>query len=108
MNNKCASHRYSKEVCAAADKMGQFYLEKNGGNYDAAADEIMRLQFTDLQVTDSSIIISTARPGRLIGVKGKNIEALEKALGIKIKIVESQSINDLITPFEPIEDFYGE
>jgi ribosomal protein S3 len=38
----------------------------------------------------ASITITTERPGILIGKRGTNIDALEKFLGTKVKIIEDQ------------------
>jgi hypothetical protein len=60
---------------------------------------------------ESGIAIHTARPGILIGPRGRNIDALEKFLDCKIRIIEDvDSINEaLITAvLANVEPDYGD
>jgi predicted PilT family ATPase len=87
-----------------AMKIGQFYLDKNNGDYKKTVEEeIPFLGITDVQEDAESITIFTSRPGKIIGRRGENIDALEKYLGKKIKVVETQNIMDLLLPENPNE-----
>lgn len=87
---------FSNEIKALADKIGEYYLQKNRNDVDAANEEIQRLAITDLSLDGGVVTIKTRRPGMLIGVRGDNIKKLEEALGLKIKIIEQASVEDLM------------
>lgn len=94
-----AKDKNLREDC---EKIGQFYLGKNEGNYEAAANEIERLHITNIVSFSDLTIIYLSRPGLLIGKRGENIEALQKILSSKsLRIVEINHINDLIIIDEP-------
>lgn len=89
-----------------AQRIGEFYLAKNDGDYEKCADELALLHITDLAVTDDFVIITTGRPGLLIGNRGENISRLEACLEKQIKIVEDQwLLFDLMRPENP-EQFW--
>lgn len=70
--------------------IGIFFLNKCG-NWDLALREMMYI--TRIVINDV-VTIYTARPGRLIRV----VNDLENHLGKRIKIVESQSVLDMVKP----------
>ena len=83
------------EVCK---KIGQFYLNKNEGNYENAATEILRLGFTSVIATPDVVVVELCRPGLFIGKRGENVDKLSAFLGKKIHIIEAESITDFIIP----------
>lgn len=80
----------SEEVKDVASRIGQFYLEKNHGDYKAAEKEITDLRISEITVVNNIASITTARPGLLIGKKGTNIDALNKYLQAEIRIIEDK------------------
>lgn len=99
---------YSKKVKDVAERIGEFYLHKNNGDYSKTAKEIVEINFTKLEVTeDDVVIITTSRPGLLIGKKGENIVGLQLFLSKDTKIVEEmEPLNDLIIPYPPEYEDY--
>lgn len=94
----------SEEVRDFARKIGQFYLQKLEGDYTLATQAVVDLQISKLEVreSDGSLAITTARPGLLIGVRGKNIDALTKYLGVHVKIIEEPDpLIHYLIPHEP-------
>lgn len=77
-----------QEIREMAEKIGQFYLQKNSGNYATTAREIADLQISKIEVAEKEISITTARPGLLIGHRGMNIDSLAKFLQTKVRIIE--------------------
>ena len=89
----------SDAVKETATKIGQFYLEKNNGDFKATEIEINRTHITQIDVTCDAISIYTERPGVLIGKYGENILALEKFLNIKLCIIEEDdALSDYLIP----------
>lgn len=96
-----------------AERIGQFYLQKNDGDYEKAAAELEKLRVTKIEVVEEPckecnhpteiIKMTCVRVGMLIGRFGKNIELLEKFLGVKVKIFEEK--DDLYQYLIPQEDF---
>jgi ribosomal protein S3 len=78
----------TSEERQVAREIGEYYLQKNNGNYCAAEDEILRLYISRIDVCEDIITIVTGRPGALIGKRGINIDCLGKAIGKKIRIIE--------------------
>lgn len=95
----------AKELQNIGSQIGRYYLKKNDNNYEATRTEIENLKIVNVQLVDDQIIISTARPGLLIGRKGMNIENLQTYLGKKLSIQEYFSWEDVIIPEYPCEDF---
>ncbi len=90
-----------EKVREYARSIGEFYLKKHDGNYSRACEAVEKLQITKLEViytVDSThpegaretVVITTARPGMLIGKKGTNIDELSQHLNAHIKIVEEE------------------
>ena len=100
---------FSKEVIEVAQRIGQFYLEKNHGDYEKTKVEILSLLITSVEVTEGKVIIKTSRPGLLIGKRGINIDNISTFLDKKIHVLEErENIVDCITPRpEPVYDMYG-
>ena len=84
-------------------KLSTFYLNKNEGDYQRAAKEVICLLITDIEVEGKEIHIYLGRPGLIIGHKGKNIDALTEFLGKPIKIHETFSWNEIIVPLDHSE-----
>ena len=87
-------YKPSKDLQEIAEKIQSFYLAKNNNDAESTNKEIEALKITDIQriphyVNKNAISIYTARPGLLIGAKGKTIDALQEFLGMKIFIYES-------------------
>jgi hypothetical protein len=97
----------ANEVVDVAKKIGLFYLEKNLNDYDKTYDELLSLQITNLDVIDNWVVITTARPGQLMGKRGENIDGLSLHLSpLKINIVEeSNSFIDVMMPVDPDTDY---
>lgn len=89
------------------DKFWLFYYNKHNQNYDKAAEEIRRLDITELDIEDGRVTIKLRRPGILIGMKGNNITDLIDFLGTKVHIEEepTATIADQIIPYYWDEDF---
>lgn len=89
------------KIQAIAAAIGEFYLNKNNGDYKATENELVNLRIETIEILSSTdIMIKLARPGLLIGRKGLNIDALSKHLSKKIFIVESSSqLIDYLVPF---------
>lgn len=89
------------------DRFWEFYYNKHDENFDKAAEEIRRLDITELDIEDGRVTIKLRRPGILIGVKGNNITDLIDFLGTKVHIEEEPqaSIADRIIPYYWDEDF---
>jgi hypothetical protein len=84
-----------------------FYLQKNNGDYEAAAKEVTKLRITKIEAPFvDKVIIYTARPGLLIGRRGINIAALHEFTKCKIDIREAFCWDDILVPvsYEDIEN----
>ena len=84
-----------------AKKFGNFYLQKNCGNYTTCQAEITNLQISQFKLLQEQcptckgheytrLQIVCVRVGLFIGKLGKNIDELENYLGIKIKLEEEK------------------
>ena len=95
-------------IKTVAEAIGIFYLQKNKSDYHLAACEIVELRITKLEVERDHIIITTKRPGRLIGKKGENIKLLSKFFdGHHIQIKEDMDpLEKWLIPRDPMEDIY--
>ena len=88
-----------KTVASVADKIAQFYFEKNKMDYDKAIREIQDLQIRKIEIEDGEckechqkvkeLHVTLARIGKLIGVRGENIDKLTQYLDMKVKIFEA-------------------
>lgn len=97
----------SADIRAICQKIGEYYLDKCERDFVITADKILALQIQNVEVSEDIVTITTARPGMLIGKRGENLDALEKILGKKIKVVESYfTWTDLITPHQETEKDY--
>ena len=90
------------EIC---QKLADYYTDKHIQNNEYLPDSIeqasseiksMGIQKLFLDKKNNFLHIHLSRPGILIGPKGSNISKLEKYLGLKIKIYETKSIEDMI------------
>ena len=93
-----------EQVKEVAARIGQFYLDKNKGDYKVTENEITDLCIASIDMANSEVTIVTGRPGLLIGSRGKNIEALEKYLNMRIKIVED--VDPLWAYLIPQREYY--
>jgi predicted RNA-binding protein Jag len=91
-----------EEVKDVAQRIGQFYLRKNDGDYKATQEEILKLRISKLEITDKGVAITTERPGILIGKRGTNIDALSSFLAMEVRIIEDR--DPLITYLLPFEE----
>lgn len=73
-----------------ASKIGAFYLQKHNMDYDKTAAAIECLRISKVEVAGNAVSITTARPGILIGPRGKNVDALTAYLGMEVKIIEDR------------------
>ena len=94
--------KFDPAVIQVCKKIGQFFLERNNGDYEKTNEQIRNLGIQDIEI---GIVIKTSRPGYLIGKRGQQIIDLQKLLGKKIKIEEENSIEDLIFVSEPDLDY---
>lgn len=90
--------KFSPEVIEICEKIGQFFLKRNNGDYEKTNEQISRLGIQDIE---AQLVIKTSRPGCLIGGRGQQITDLEEFLGMKIKIEEENAVQDLILVYEP-------
>lgn len=73
--------------------IGQFYLAKNNNDYNATDKELASLDITNIVVaTTGEVVISTGRPGLLIGKRGLNQDNLAAYLKRPVIIVEVDSV----------------
>lgn len=80
-------------------KIGQFYLQKNNGDYVATEKELKSLNIVSVKCVENvEVWIECSRPGKIIGVRGTNIDKLEQFLGIKVKVRETDSVYDDLVP----------
>jgi ribosomal protein S3 len=94
--------KYSPELLAICEKISQFYLYKNGGDYEKATQEIRLLGITEIELV-TVVKIKTSMPGRLIGKRGENLDKMIEAVGHDIKIFEVDAITDMLIPRKPEE-----
>lgn len=64
------------------------FYENKLGSKDAAIEEIESLHITEMIFCDSEIVVKTGRPGKFIGVRGKNIDELHDWFGKPFHIIE--------------------
>jgi len=93
----------SKELTHWAQRIGNYFLEKNKSDYKKTAQEIEKLKIQNIEIKGDTISIHTARPGLLIGRRGETITGLQTWLNMKVEIVEHFSWNDVLTPNDPWE-----
>jgi hypothetical protein len=98
------------EERAIARIIGNFYLDKNKGDYKKTHEEIFSLQITQIKLNDNTISITLSRPGLIIGRRGENLDMLQRYLTQqlkfyhKIEIVEDKILSYLY-PCEPYDIF---
>lgn len=82
-----------------AQRIGLFYLQKNNGDYVKTEKDLTDLRIAKIEVNEKGVIVTTARPGLLIGKRGTNIDALAKHLKSEVRIIEDMdSIYDSLVP----------
>ena len=93
----------SKQTIELAQKIGQFYLEKNNKDYEKTADEISRLRITEIiTISTTMVVIKLSRVGLMIGKRGENFENLSRFIDRKIHLIENtESIEDYLIPYPP-------
>lgn len=90
---------HTPNTVAVCKKIGEFYLNKNEGDYEKAQREVQNLGISEVIATGDSVLIKLSRPGLFIGKRGENMDKLGAFLeGKRIHIVEVDSITDLIGP----------
>jgi ribosomal protein S3 len=95
--------KFPAETLEIASQISSFYLRKYNFNTEAANAMIESLRIFDIKKEEGVIEIHTSRPGLLIGKKGSNIDGLTVHLGSPIKIVEVQSLSDLMLIYDPAD-----
>lgn len=76
------------------EKIGEFFLELNGKNYEKTERILRNMEITRVDLlSKSKIMILLRRPGLLIGPKGQTIDGLSKHLKMEIQIVEDTQTN---------------
>jgi len=99
-----------------AKSIGEFYLKKNNGNYVETAEEIFRIQIIRIELEQGEpcphcgvptvvVAITSPRIGALIGKRGNNVDALQRHLGKKVKLIED-NVTEWLTPRDPSLDYY--
>lgn len=61
--------------------------------FEVYGPDFYRIEVTDVKVLNPGVRLTVGRPGILIGKQGKDLDALEKALGYRVDIVESKIWN---------------
>lgn len=98
-----------KEIC---ESIGQFYLQKNDGDYIATRHEIKEVDFTKVEWNEDEgkITLEVDRPGLIIGKRGENlyqlVKHLETDVAAKYVCIEEarDNLNDYIIPHAPFVD----
>lgn len=95
----------ANDIKEVAMNIGQYYLQKNNGDYKKTEQDIVNLGITKIEVDPATwerpatVSITVGRPGLFIGKRGTNIDALEKYLKIKVKIIEdTERLIDWLVP----------
>ncbi len=90
---------FNQASVEAAYRIGQFYLQKNDGDYDKTQQELYQLQISSVTVEDGVVTIHAARIGLLVGRRGENVDRLTHFLGQKVRLIEDfDSIYDHLIP----------
>jgi ribosomal protein S3 len=91
----------NQQIREIAIKIGRFYLMRSNNDYEVARFKLLNLMITNIDIDDTvRVVITTGRPGLLIGPKGKWIDELINYLGVPIKIVESNNnLYDWLIPY---------
>ena len=97
----------TEDIKDVASKIGFYYLQKNNNDYKKTYQELESLRIQQILVLDSSTItIILSRPGLLIGVRGTNLDNLEKFINKSIYIVEArETILDYLMPMN-LDELY--
>jgi ribosomal protein S3 len=91
-----------------AEQIGQFYLQRNNGDYEKTADEISKLRIAEIiPIGITMAVIKTSRVGLMIGKRGEDIKHLEAFVNRKLFLVEHQNIEDWIIPQKEEHDNYS-
>lgn len=106
-----------QKLKSVLDKIGEFYLKKNNGDYEKAEGEVISLRITNVKVCtrfeyavdnhynnpnrflafintnkdklqEEIVVITLARVGAIIGKRGDNIEKLSAHLNTHVLIIE--------------------
>lgn len=90
--------KISEQVKEISASIGQFYLQKNSGDYVKTREEIEQLRIKEIEMLGDRLNIKLSRPGLLIGPKGKNINELSEFLKLNIHIQEVDNILTYLCP----------
>ena len=93
---------YSKKEKELFTKIGEFFLEKNSGDFGKAQEAIELLGITRISLSSNEMTICLRRPGLLIGKKGERIDALSKYLKpfVRTILIEEDELVDYLTPVD--------
>lgn len=98
---------YSNEIKEIAADIGQFFLDKNKGDYLKTKHEIENMRVNSISIDDNKVIIELSRPGLLIGWRGEQIHSLIKHLERDVRIVETPNhIEDYLIPYHYNDEDY--
>lgn len=95
--------KISEDKIIIARKVADFYWRKNNLDDAKTNAEIENLKIQDFTLTDQDVVIHTCRPGLLIGRYGENIKNLENFLGIKVRILEVDNVNNYMFIYDPMD-----
>ena len=89
-----------------AVKIGQFYLQKHNGDYEAAEKELVNTRITKIDIVVNTVHITAAHVGLLIGKRGQNIDNLSKFLETEVKIYEdTDNLYDYLIPHKEYDNY---
>lgn len=88
------------EVKAVAQRIGEFFLQRNEGNYEKTRKQLETMRIQEILCPEpQKITIKTSRPGLLIGRRGTVIDALTKHLDLHVHIEEiTECLYDYLVP----------
>lgn len=90
----------TQEIKDIAMQIGQFFLNRNNGDYVKTEKQITDMRINNISLsTDGKLVIELSRPGLLIGRKGIQITDLTNYMGRPIHIVETmEHVYDYLVP----------
>ena len=100
-----------KPIREAAKLIGEFYLQKNNGDYNKTEQEIINLRISKLEIIGNKLHITTELPGWLIGKRGENIYKIEtlfkEKMQLGISVSEDQDcLQSCLVPIKEDESYF--